>query len=66
MQINHPVRWQKIIEKMIEDGADTFIEVGPGKTLSGFVGKINKDMKCLKVCELADIEEVKKELLAEE
>lgn len=42
MQITHPVLWQKIIENMILDGVDTFIEVGPGKTLSAFVSKIAK------------------------
>ena len=60
-QINHPVRWQKIIEKMIDDGVDTFIEVGPGKTLSGFVGKINKEVKCYTVSEFADMENIVQE-----
>lgn len=38
-QVKSPVLWQKIIENMAADGVDTFIEVGPGKTLSGFVKK---------------------------
>lgn len=41
-QIHQPVRWQETVEQMIEDGFDTFVEVGPGKTLSGLIRKINK------------------------
>lgn len=41
-QIHEPVRWQEIVERMIGDGFDTFVEVGPGKTLSGLIRKINK------------------------
>ena len=43
-QTENPVRWQTIVENMINDGADTFIEVGPGKTLSGLIKKINADV----------------------
>ncbi|MGI5898418.1 MAG: ACP S-malonyltransferase [Christensenellales bacterium] len=48
-QINSPVRWQKTIENMIEQGFDIFVEVGPGKTLSGLVRKINGDVRALSV-----------------
>ncbi len=41
LQINHPVRWQKTVENMIEAGAESFIEVGVGKTLTGLIKKIN-------------------------
>lgn len=44
-QIRNPVQWQKIVEKMIEDGVDTFIEVGPGKTLCGLISKINREVR---------------------
>ncbi len=40
-QINNPVRWNDIIENMIADGADVFIEVGPGNTLSSMIKRIN-------------------------
>ena len=36
-QVTHPVQWEKTIRRMAEDGFDTFIEVGPGKTLTGLV-----------------------------
>lgn len=38
-QTQKPVRWQKTIENMVQDGIDTFIEVGPGKTLCGLIKK---------------------------
>lgn len=46
-QIKNPVQWQKIVEDMIENGADTFVEVGPGKTLSGLISKINPNVRVL-------------------
>ncbi|MEG0307898.1 MAG: ACP S-malonyltransferase [Clostridium sp.] len=48
-QVKSSVKWQKTIETMIDMGIDTFIEVGPGKSLSGFVKKINKEVKVLNV-----------------
>jgi len=48
-QIKFPVRWQKLIENMIADGIDTFVECGPGHTLSGFVAKINSGVRVLNV-----------------
>lgn len=44
-QVNHPVLWQTIVEKMAADGIDTFIEVGAGKTLSGLIKKTLPDVK---------------------
>ncbi|WKY43105.1 ACP S-malonyltransferase [Eubacteriaceae bacterium ES2] len=45
-QISHPVLWEKTIRQMIADGYDHFIEVGPGKTLSGFMKKIDATVQC--------------------
>lgn len=46
-QLTAPVRWTQTIQNMIEDGATSFVEVGPGKVLQGLVKKINKDMEAL-------------------
>lgn len=54
-QVNSPVLWQKTIENMAADGADTFVEVGPGKTLSGLVKKILPAAKVLSVADEAGI-----------
>jgi len=56
LQVKRPVLWQKTIENMIADGIDTFIEVGPGKTLSGFIKKISGDVKTLNVCDVSSLE----------
>jgi len=61
-QINHPVLWQKTIENMIADGFDTFIEVGPGKTLSGLIKKINTDVRLYNVSDIPSLEKTTKEL----
>ena len=56
-QICSPVQWEKIIRNMIADGIDTFIEIGPGKTLSNMIKKINADVKAVSVTEyLAEVE----------
>ena len=49
MQINHPVRWQKTVENMISQGAERFIEVGVGKTLTGLIKKINADVEAVNI-----------------
>ena len=57
-QVSSSVRWQQSVEAMIADGVDTFIEIGPGKTLSGFMRKINRDVKTMNVEKLEDIDKV--------
>lgn len=53
-----PVRWQQSIECMIADGVDTFIEIGPGKTLSGFMKKINPQASMLHISTWEDVKTV--------
>ena len=43
-QVYSSVLWQQSVEEMIANGADTFVEIGPGKTLSGFMKKINRSV----------------------
>lgn len=57
-QVSHSVCWQQSMENMIQEGVDTFIEIGPGKTLSGFARKISKDITCLNIDKLEDLEKV--------
>ncbi len=52
--IVNPVRFSKTIENMLNDGIDTFIEIGPGKTLSGFVKRTNVD-KEIKLLNINDV-----------
>ncbi len=48
-QVSGTVRWRETMEVLIKDGVDTFIEIGPGKTLSGFLKKMSKEIKVLNV-----------------
>ena len=57
-QIASSVRWQQSIERMIEDGVDTFVEIGPGKTLAGFMRKINRDVKTYNIQTVEDVDKV--------
>ncbi|MDR0433893.1 MAG: ACP S-malonyltransferase [Gracilibacteraceae bacterium] len=60
-QIDHPVRWEESIRNMLAAGADTFIEVGPGKTLSGFLRKINPGVQALNIQDGKSLARVKEE-----
>ena len=55
-QMCSPVRFIDCVENMIADGCQAFIEIGPGKSLSGFVKKINKDVKVINIQNISDIE----------
>jgi [acyl-carrier-protein] S-malonyltransferase len=55
-QIRNPVEWQRTIETMKDDGIKTIIEVGPGKTLSGFVKKIAPELTSLHVEDAESLE----------
>ena len=57
-QVSSPVRWQQSVERMIADGVDIFVEIGPGKTLSGFMRKINKEVKTLNIEKVEDLEKL--------
>lgn len=61
-QVSSSVCWQQSVENMIENGVDTFIEVGPGKTLTGFMKKINKDVKVFNVEKIEDLDKLLEEV----
>lgn len=54
-QISSPVKWQQSVERMLADGVDTFVEIGPGKTLSGFVKKMSREVTVLNVDQYEDL-----------
>ena len=55
-QAASPVKWEMSMHRMIKDGFDTFVEVGPGKVLTGFTRKIDRSMNALNVEDLASLE----------
>lgn len=61
-QVSNSVHWEESIKKMLENGVDTFIEIGPGKVLSGFVKKISKDAKTLNVEDVDSLNKTLEEL----
>ena len=63
LQVSSSVRWQQTIEQMIVDGVTDFIEIGPGKTLAGFVKKINTEVRVINIEKYEDIETAKRALL---
>jgi len=48
-QVSSPVRWLESMELLISEGVETFIEVGPGKVLSGLLRQIKRESRCLNV-----------------
>jgi len=59
-QIESPVRWRESVEYMISKGTSTFVEIGPGKVLSGLIKRINKEVKVLNIDTLEDIQDIDK------
>ena len=58
-QVSSSVKWEECVKAMISDGVDTFVEIGPGQVLSGFVKKINRQVITLNV---EDIDSLKNTL----
>lgn len=57
-QVSGMVRWRESILYMLSHGVDTFIEIGPGKTLTGFLRKTDREAKAMNVETLADLQKV--------
>ena len=60
-QVSSSVRWQQSVERMIADGVEEFVEIGPGKTLSGFMRKINRDVSVSNIDTMDDFNRYRKE-----
>lgn len=60
--ITNPVRFEQGIQTMLDMGIDTFIEIGPGKTLTGFVKKANKEVKTFNINSVESLENTLNEL----
>ncbi len=58
-QVSSSVRWEQSVRAMLADGVDTFIEIGPGKTLAGFMRKITRDVKVVNIETLDDVKALK-------
>jgi [acyl-carrier-protein] S-malonyltransferase len=54
-QVSAPVRWRESVEFLIQEGVEKFVEVGPGKVLSGLVRQINRDARSLNVEDAASL-----------
>lgn len=57
-QVSGTVRWRETMERMLADGVDTFVEIGPGKTLNGFLRKIDREAKVFNVEKVEDLEKL--------
>ncbi len=55
-QVSSSVLWEDSVRRMIDDGVDTFVEVGPGKALSGFIKKISRDVRVFNVEDMDSLE----------
>ncbi|HET6897326.1 MAG TPA: ACP S-malonyltransferase [Vicinamibacteria bacterium] len=55
-QVSGTVRWQESVERLVREGVDTFVEVGPGTVLTGLVKKIDKNVRVLSVEDSASLE----------
>lgn len=57
-QVSSSVRWEQSVRNMLADGVDTFIEIGPGKTLAGFMKKIDRTVMVMNIEKLEDVDKV--------
>ena len=62
-QVSSSVRWEQSMRNLIADGVDTFVEIGPGRTLAGFLKKIDRDVKVYNIQTVEDMESVIGELV---
>lgn len=61
-QVSSSVMWEQSVRKMIAEGVDVFVEIGPGKTLSGFMRKIDRNVKMFRIGTMKEMETVVSQL----
>jgi len=61
-QVTAPVRWEEVVTRLVEEGAGTFVEVGPGKVLSGLIRRIAPEVRVLNVEDRASLDATLKAL----
>jgi [acyl-carrier-protein] S-malonyltransferase len=59
-QVDHPVRWEESMNRLIQEGIDTVVEAGPGRVLSGLMKRINRDVKILNVEDINSLKNLEK------
>lgn len=64
LQVSSTVRWRETMERMLADGVDTFIEIGPGKTLAGFLKRMSRDVKVVNVGTVEELKAAEELLLS--
>ncbi len=57
-QISSPVKWQQCVERMIADGVELFVEIGPGKTISSFIKKIDRTKEVINIDKAEDLKKL--------
>ena len=55
-QVSSTVRWRETMERMLADGVDTFLEIGPGRTLAGFLKKMSRDVRVVNIGKVEEME----------
>jgi [acyl-carrier-protein] S-malonyltransferase len=61
-QVSSPVRWEQVVQRLIAEGATTFVELGPGSVLAGLIKKINRGVKVASVEDAESLEEAMSQL----
>jgi [acyl-carrier-protein] S-malonyltransferase len=59
-QVDHPVRWEESMNRMLQDGIETVVEVGPGSVLSGLMKRISREVKILNVEDINGLKNLEK------
>jgi [acyl-carrier-protein] S-malonyltransferase len=59
-QVDHPVRWEESMNRMLQDGIEKVVEVGPGRVLSGLMKRISREVQILNVDDINGLKDLEK------